>query len=120
MDFYADLGFGEVVKLFPGRRALISLGVAMAIPVGYWLGLEPRSGLAYKNGIMVMGGVIDADYRDTVYALLHNSGDTTLDITHGMKIIQGVLKPVFEADWFQVDTLPDTARGNGGFGSTGV
>lgn len=119
-DFYADLGFGESLQLFPGRRTLLSLGVMMAIPSGYWLGLEPRSGLAHKSGIMVLGGVIDSDYRDTVKAILYNSSDTTLTIKHEDRIIQGVIKPVFDVEWVSSDILPASERGLGGLGSTGV
>ena len=119
IDMYADLGIGEAVTIFPGNRSLISLGVSMAVPEGWYLQLKPRSGLAFKNGIMVMGGVIDSDYRDTIYALLYNSGSEKFTINHLDRVLQGVFLPVPQVELTRVGRLPDTERGTGGFGSTG-
>lgn len=118
-DFYADLGIGESTTLYAGERKLISLGCIMAIEHGYYLQLKPRSGLANKFGIIVLGGVIDSDYRGEVFALLYNSGSAKMEIAHLDRIIQGVVLPVPDVEIEEVSILPDTLRGEGGFGSTG-
>lgn len=124
IDFYADLQeFGAFKTIFPGQRLAVSLGVAMAIPDGWFLRLAPRSGLALKNGIMTMAGVIDCTYRGEVVAIIYNSGDEKFVVKHGDKIIQGYLAPVPEVEIRQVkkiSDLPASERGEKGFGSSGV
>lgn len=119
-DFYADLGdLGGSKKLFPNNRVMVSLGVAMAFDPNFYLRLSPRSGLSYKNGIMLLGGIIDPDYRGIIQCILYNSGDTVLDINHGDRICQGVFLRFEAVELTQVGVLPDSKRGDGGFGSTG-
>ena len=108
--------------LAPMGRALIATGLAMALPAGYEAQIRPRYGLAYKHGISVVNspGTIDADYRGEVKILLINHGDKAFTIERGDRIAQMVIAPVTQADFIVVDTLSDTARGSGGYGSTGV
>ena len=109
------------VTLAPGARALIPTGLALAIPEGYEGQVRPRSGLALKHGLMLVNapGTIDSDYRGEVGVILLNAGQEPFAITHGMRLAQLVLAPVTRADWAPVATLPGSARGAGGFGSTG-
>lgn len=128
-DLSADLMKGKlagptpVVTIFPGDRALISTGLKMAIPDGYYGRVAPRSGLALKKGIVVLGGVVDPDYRGEVFVLLLNTGSERFTIDHGDRIAQLILERVTTppiARVYSVDDLGDTDRGAGGFGSTGV
>ncbi|MFC3125315.1 dUTP diphosphatase [Pseudoroseomonas globiformis] len=111
----------EPLTLNPGARALVPTGLCVALPTGHELQLRPRSGLALKHGIVLPNspGTIDEDYRGEVQVIVMNAGDTAFTIERGMRIAQGVLAPVTRADWAEVEFLPDTARGAGGFGSTG-
>lgn len=108
--------------LEPGKRSLIATGLAMALPAGYEAQIRPRSGLAYKHGISVVNspGTIDADYRGEVKILLINHGDAPFPIERGDRIAQMVIAPVTQADFTVVETLSETERGSGGYGSTGV
>ena len=110
------------ITLTPGARQLIPTGLAIALPAGYEAQIRPRSGLAYKHGITVLNapGTIDADYRGEVKVLLTNLGDEDFVITRGMRIAQMVIAKYTQAEWQWVETLDETARGAGGFGSTGV
>ena len=110
------------VTIAPGGRALIPTGLAIALPAGHELQVRPRSGLALKNGIMLANspGTIDEDYRGEIGIILLNAGDQDFVVSRGMHIAQAVLAPVLQASWLEVETLDDTARGAGGFGSTGV
>lgn len=110
------------ITLAPGGRALIPAGFAMALPVGYEAQVRPRSGLAAKHGVTVLNapGTIDADYRGEVAVILINLGDAAFTITRGMRIAQMVVAPVAQAILAEVAELPATARGAGGFGSTGT
>ncbi len=112
---------GEGVTLAPGARALIPTGLALAIPEGYEAQVRPRSGLALKHGLTLVNapGTIDSDYRGEVGVILLNAGDAPFTVTHGMRLAQLVLAPVTRAAWAPVEALPDSARGAGGFGSTG-
>ena len=94
----------------------------MALPGGYEAQIRPRSGLAYKHGITCLNtpGTIDADYRGEVKVLLINHGQDAFTITRGERIAQMVIAPITQPDFVQVETLDDTARGAGGFGSTGT
>jgi len=94
----------------------------MAIPDGLEVQIRPRSGLALKHGVTLVNspGTIDSDYRGHVGVIMINLGDAPFEITHGMRIAQMVVAPVIQADFTLVDDLDETARGAGGFGSTGV
>lgn len=120
MDLHACLPEGPV-RLAPGDIRLIPTGLAMAIPPGYEGQVRPRSGLATKHGISVPNapGTIDSDYRGEVRIALVNLGREPFEVTHGMRIVQLVIAPVTRAAVAEVDTLDGTARGEGGFGSTG-
>jgi len=105
----------------PGGRALVPTGLQMALPEGYELQIRPRSGLALKHGITLPNspGTIDEDYRGEVGVIVLNTGTAPFTVERGARIAQGVLAPVVRGGWAEVDTLPETARGGGGFGSTG-
>ena len=110
------------VTLQPGERDLIATGLAIALPEGYEAQIRPRSGLAARNGVTVLNtpGTVDADYRGEVKIILVNLGNEPFTVTRGMRIAQMVIAPVVQAAMEQVDQLPETARGAGGFGSTGT
>ena len=110
------------VELHPGERAVIPIGVRVAGPAGYELQIRPRSGLALRDGVTVCNapGTIDSDFRGVVGVLLINHGLSPVAIRPGDRIAQMVLAPVVRAVLDVVDKLPDTARGGGGWGSTGV
>ena len=112
----------ETLILAPGTRAMIPTGLAIALPLGYEAQLRPRSGLAARDGITVLNspGTIDADYRGEVMVVLVNLGDQPFPVTRGMRIAQMVVAPVAQVEWREADELPDTERGSGGFGSTGL
>ncbi|MBD8891493.1 dUTP diphosphatase [Roseibium litorale] len=108
--------------LEPGKRALVPTGLAMALPAGFEGQVRPRSGLAAKNGVTVLNtpGTIDADYRGEVKVILINLGDEPFTIERGSRIAQLVIAPVLQAKLVEVDSLSETQRGAGGFGSTGT
>ncbi len=110
------------VTLAPGRRALIPCGFAMAIPEGYEAQVRPRSGLAAKHGVTVLNspGTIDADYRGEVKCILINHGEEPFVVEPGMRIAQMVVAKVDMSAIEVVTSVASTARGTGGFGSTGV
>jgi len=110
------------IKLPSHGRVLVPTGLAMAIPQGFEGQLRPRSGLAARHGITLSNspGTIDSDYRGEVMVLMINLGPETFTIGHGERIAQMVMAPVVQARMIEVDTLPGTERGAGGFGSTGV
>lgn len=112
----------ELLLLEPGKRALVPTGLAMAIPAGYEGQVRPRSGLAAKNGVTVLNtpGTIDADYRGEVKVILINLGEDTFIIERGARIAQLIIAPIHQAEIVEVETLSETARGDGGFGSTGT
>lgn len=116
----AERAAGRTVA--PGARTLLPTGLAIAIPEGYEVQVRPRSGLALKQGLTLLNspGTIDADYRGEVGVILINHGAAPVVITHGMRIAQMVLAPVTQLVWAPVAVLPDSRRGAGGFGSTGV
>ena len=120
MDLLAAVT-GEVV-IAPGERALVPTGLAIALPQGFEAQVRPRSGLALKQGIPVVNtpGTIDADYRGEVGVILINHGDAPFTVDRGMRIAQMVVAPVTQAVWNEVDTLAESDRGTGGFGSTGT
>ena len=112
----------EGLTLAPMARVLVPTGLRVAIPPGYEMQLRPRSGLALKQGLTLPNtpGTIDADYRGPLGVLLINLGDQPVVIRHGDRIAQAVVAPVVQAGFRVVAALDDTARGRGGFGSTGV
>ena len=120
MDLVAAIA--DDLVLAPGTTALVPTGLAMAIPAGFEVQVRPRSGLALKNGITVLNtpGTIDADYRGEVGVILINHGAAPFTVSRGMRIAQMVVAPVTRGVWHEVETLPDSARGAGGFGSTGT
>ena len=110
------------VTLQAGERKLIPTGLSIALPEGYEAQIRPRSGLALKNGIAVLNspGTIDADYRGEVQIILANLGGEPFTITRGMRIAQMVVAAYSRVSWQSVETLSQTERGSGGFGSTGL
>jgi dUTP pyrophosphatase len=117
-----DVCAAESLTLKVGRRHAVATGLAFAIPHGYEVQVRPRSGLALKHGITCLNtpGTIDSDYRGEVKVILANLGDEDFVIQRGDRIAQLVVAPVTHAMMVEVETLDDTARGAGGFGSTGV
>lgn len=113
---------GDAVVIEPGSRALIPSGIAIALPDGHEAQVRPRSGLAARHGVTVLNspGTIDADYRGEVSVVLVNLGDTAFRVERGMRIAQMVVAPVDRVAWSEADRLPESGRGGGGFGSTGV
>lgn len=122
MDLRAAVAEDAPMALAPGKRALIPTGFIFEIPEGFEAQIRPRSGLAFKNGITCLNtpGTIDSDYRGEVKVLLINLGDEEFVIERGMRIAQMVIAPVTQARVAEVSETSDTARGTGGFGSTGV
>ena len=112
----------DPVMIQPNARALIPTGIALALPSGYEAQVRPRSGLALKHGLTVLNspGTIDADYRGEVQVILVNLGEEPVTIARGMRIAQLVLAPVTRGRLDVATTLPASARGSGGFGSTGT
>ncbi len=120
MDIAAALT--EDVVLMPGERALIPSGFAIALPPGHEAQIRPRSGLALRHGVTMVNtpGTIDADYRGEIGVILINLGEQDFTVTRGLRIAQMVVAPVAEAAFAEVDVLPESVRGAGGFGSTGL
>lgn len=120
MDLLAAISSDMLLEA--GKRAIIPTGLSIALPSGYEAQVRPRSGLAAKHGVTVLNspGTIDADYRGEIGVILINLGDQPFTITRGMRIAQLVIAPYTQASWQEAEDLPDTARGTGGFGSTGV
>jgi len=116
-----DLRAAEPVTLKPGARHLVPTGIAIALPQGFEAQVRPRSGLAVKHGVTVLNspGTIDCDYRGEVKVPLINHGEADFMIARGDRIAQMVIAPVTRIGWQEVDRLDETARGAGGFGSSG-
>jgi len=116
-----DLHSAENAVINPGERKLIGTALAFEIEYGYEVQIRPRSGLAYKHGITVLNspGTIDSDYRGEIKVLLINHSNEPFEIKTGDRIAQAVVAPVVQAEIEEVDSLSDTQRGEGGFGSTG-
>lgn len=121
-DLRAAVSENDPMVLHPGERALVPTGFCMALPAGYEAQIRPRSGLAYKHGLTCLNtpGTIDADYRGEVKVLLINHGQDAFTINRGERIAQMVIAPITQPAFELVAELSDTARGAGGFGSTGV
>ena len=121
MDLRAAVADDEPLTLRPGSRFPVPTGLAFALPAGFEGQVRPRSGLAAKHGVTCLNtpGTIDADYRGEVKVILINLGEEDFVIRRGERIAQLVIAPVVQAAWAEVASLEDTARGAGGFGSTG-
>ena len=121
MDVRAAVAQDEPLVLNPGEKTMVPTGLSVAIPQGYEIQMRPRSGLAAKHGITCLNspGTIDSDYRGELKVILINHGQEAFTIARGERIGQMLLAPVTRLVWQQVDTLDDTDRGVGGFGSTG-
>lgn len=116
-----DLLANEEIELPPGEIAAVATGIRIAIPPGYEGQVRPRSGLALKSGLSIPNapGTIDSDYRGEIKVILINHGKEPVRIQKGDRIAQLVICPVVRACWEVLDSLPESSRGEGGFGSTG-
>jgi dUTP pyrophosphatase len=116
-----DVVSAESLTLAPGARHAVATGFVLAIPEGFEVQVRPRSGLALKHGITCLNtpGTVDSDYRGEVKVILANLGGEPFEVVRGERIAQLVPAPVLRAAFAEVDTLDDTGRGGGGFGSTG-
>ena len=121
MDLRAAVPEDEPMSVAPGQRVLAPTGLTIALPAGYEAQIRPRSGLALKHGLTCLNtpGTIDADYRGEVKVILINLGQEPFVIKRGERIAQMVIAPVTRGEWDVVETLSETSRGAGGFGSTG-
>jgi dUTP pyrophosphatase len=113
---------GDPICVQPGERALIPTGLTIALPPGYELQVRPRSGLALRHGIALPNspGTIDEDYRGEIGVIILNTGTEPFLVERGARIAQAVLAPVSRATWREVQSLEETTRNAGGFGSTGT
>lgn len=120
-DIRACLGRGEKLIIPPKSRVLVPTGLSFEIPEGFEVQVRPRSGLSLKTQLLVVNspGTIDADYRGEVKIILGNFGDTAEVISHGDRIAQLVVAPITQVKFIEVESLSETQRGEGGFGSTG-
>lgn len=121
MDLRAAVPEDEPLVLRPGSRFPVPTGLAFALPPGFEGQVRPRSGLAFKSGVTCLNspGTVDADYRGEVKVILINHGEEDFTIRRGDRIAQLIVAPVVQAQWAEVESLDETARGAGGFGSTG-
>jgi dUTP pyrophosphatase len=121
LDLAAAVSADTPMTLAPGARSLVPTGFAIALPEGFEAQVRPRSGLAAHHGVTVLNtpGTVDADYRGEIQVILVNLGAEPFVVTRGLRIAQLVIAPVARATVTEADTLDDTARGAGGFGSTG-
>jgi dUTP pyrophosphatase len=118
MDLMANVE--QAVKILPGEKKIISTGIMVAIPEQYEIQIRPRSGLASKNGISVLNtpGTIDSDYRGEIKVILINHGKDIFEIKKNDRIAQMIVCPIIKVELEEVESLPETVRGKGGFGST--
>ncbi len=118
MDLMANVE--QTVKILPGEKKIISTGIMVAIPEQYEIQIRPRSGLAAKNGISVLNtpGTIDSDYRGEIKVILINLGKDIFQINKNDRIAQMIVCPIIKVELKEVESLPKTVRGEGGFGST--
>jgi len=121
LDLLAAVPENAPLVLSPGKHAMVPTGLAIALPHGFEAQVRPRSGLAARHGVTVLNapGTIDADYRGEIQVILINHGAEPFTIRRGERIAQMVIAPVVQARLNPVDSLPETGRGSGGFGSTG-
>jgi dUTP pyrophosphatase len=122
MDLCADLGRMEAVAIWPGKTKLVKTGIAIALPYFMEAQIRSRSGLALKKGIIVLNapGTIDPDYRGDIGVILFNTSDAPFTVSQGDRIAQLVIAPFARATLTEVPDLPETVRGDGGFGHTGI
>jgi dUTP pyrophosphatase len=122
MDLRAALPLGEPLVIGRGERKLVPTGLSLQLPIGYEAQVRPRSGLALRQGVTVLNapGTVDSDYRGEVSVLLVNLGAEDFTVARGDRIAQLVIAPVTRAVLVETETLDETARGAGGYGSTGV
>jgi len=120
MDLYAAVD--DDVVIAPGDRLSISTGIRIAVPEGFEAQIRPRSGLAIRHGLSMVNspGTIDSDYRGIVKLILINHGQEPFTIRRSDRVAQMVICPVVRIEWTETDELPQTLRGDGGFGHTGV
>ena len=119
-DAGCDLYGLEDAILKPGERISIKTGIKMEIPIGYYGRVAPRSGLAFKNGIDTLAGVIDAGYRGEIAVIIINHGKEDFKIEKGNRIAQMIFEKIDQAEFEEVEELNTTERGDGGFGSSGI
>jgi dUTP pyrophosphatase len=121
LDLLAAVPEGTPLVLAPGKHAMVPTGLAIALPEGFEAQVRPRSGLAARHGITALNspGTIDADYRGEIQVILINHSAEPFTIRRGERIAQMVIAPVVQVQLNAVDSLPETGRGSGGFGSTG-
>ena len=121
MDLRAAVPEDEPLTLRPGDRHAVPTGLSMAIPPGFEGQVRPRSGLAFRDGVTTLNspGTVDADYRGEVKVILINLGSDDFVVRRGERIAQLLIAPVSQATWRETESLDETARGEGGFGSTG-
>ena len=115
-----DLYSIEDISIGPKQRLLARTGLAVAVPEGFYGRVAPRSGLAVKNGLDVLAGVIDSDYRGELCCALLNTGDETIELQQGSRLCQLIIEQIITPTPEWADDLEETGRGAGGFGSTGV
>lgn len=120
-DLRANFPNKAAITLGPGAHQLVPIGLRMAIPEGFEVQIRPRSGLALKHGVTLLNtpGTIDSDYRGPLGVIMVNLGPDDFAVSHGMRIAQMIVAPVLQARFETVTSLDETARGVGGFGSTG-
>lgn len=122
LDLLAANAANEPILLQPMERYLVPTGISFALPEGYEAQVRPRSGLAWKHGVTVLNspGTIDCDYRGEVRVMLINLGTEAFTINRGDRIAQLIIAPYSRIAWQETETLPESVRGDGGFGSTGT
>jgi dUTP pyrophosphatase len=122
LDLFAALAENARLVIEPGARELVPAGIAIQLPEGYEAQVRPRSGLALKQGITVLNtpGTVDSDYRGEICVILINHGREPVEIVRGMRVAQLVIAPVARAELVEVREIDSSARGEGGFGSTGL
>lgn len=122
LDLLAAISESKNIIILPGKAEMVPTGIAIALPKGFEAQIRPRSGLAAKNGITILNspGTIDSDYRGEISAMLINHSKINFEIERGMRIAQMVIAPVVQFNLIKTETLDETKRGAGGFGSTGI
>jgi dUTP pyrophosphatase len=122
LDLRAATPDGEAIEILPGARQVVPTGIAIALPAGYEAQVRPRSGLARRHGVTCLNspGTVDRDYRGEIQVILVNLGQVPFTLSRGDRIAQLVVAPVARAAWRLEEDLDDTARGQGGFGSSGM
>jgi len=122
LDLLAAISESKNIIILPGKAEMVPTGISIALPKGFEAQIRPRSGLAAKNGITILNspGTIDSDYRGEISAMLINHSKVNFEIERGMRIAQMVIAPVVQFNLIKTETLDETKRGAGGFGSTGI